>query len=42
MLRARRSGGGNRTYVVTYRATDASGNDTAATAAVVVPLKRSN
>ncbi len=38
MLRAERSGAGaGRTYTVTYRATDKSGNSTLATATVVVP-----
>jgi uncharacterized protein DUF4114 len=38
MLRAERSGKGpGRTYTVTYRATDASGNSTLATATVSVP-----
>jgi len=37
-LRATRSGGGNgRTYVITYRATDAAGNATEKTAHVTVP-----
>jgi hypothetical protein len=41
MLRAeRQSTGGGRTYTLTYRATDASGNSTDATARVLVPQSR--
>ena len=41
MLRAERSGAGaGRTYTVTYRATDRSGNSTLATATVVVPHRQ--
>jgi hypothetical protein len=36
-VRARRSGSGSRTYTITYRATDASGNSTDASTTVVVP-----
>jgi PKD domain-containing protein len=36
-LRARRSGSGPRTYTITYRATDASGNSTQVSTTVVVP-----
>jgi len=42
-LRARRSGGpGGRTYIVTYRATDASGNSTPGSTSVLVPQSQGN